>query len=172
MAAATGLAPQKNLRPGRGAVSPAAMPSTHLSLHYHLVFSTKNRAPGIGDAWKLRLHAYLGGVVKNADGVPEAIGGVEDHVHLLVGLRATAILANVVRDVKAVSSRWVHEEIGDRAFSWQEGYGAFTVSTSQCDVVREYIEKQEEHHRKRTFQQEYLELLKRSGVDYDPRYLW
>ncbi len=115
---------------------------------------------------------YLGGVVRNVEGVPEAIGGVADHVHLLVGLRATARLADVVRDVKAVSSRWVHEDAGDREFSWQEGYGAFTVSASQRDMVREYIARQEEHHRKRTFQEEYVELLKRSGVEYDDRYLW
>ena len=148
------------------------MSSTHLSLHYHLVFSTKNRVPNIAEAWRGRLHAYLGGVVRNVEGVPEAIGGVADHVHLLIGLRATARLADVVRDVKAVSSRWVHEEAGDREFSWQEGYGAFTVSASQRDMVREYIAKQEEHHRKRTFQEEYVELLQRSGVEYDDRYLW
>ena len=106
------------------------------------------------------------------NGVPEAIGGIADHVHLLIGLRATACLADVVRDVKAVSSRWVHEEIGERTFAWQEGYGAFTVSASQWDTVRESIARQEEHDHKRTFQEEYLELLKRSGVDYDERYLW
>ena len=148
------------------------MPSTHLSLHYHVVFSTKARAPVIAAAWRERLHAYLGGVVRNVEGVPEAIGGVTDHVHLLIGLRATAYLADVVRDVKAVSSRWVHEEIGDRTFAWQEGYGAFAVSASQREMVGEYIARQEEHHRKRTFQKEYLELLKRSGVEYDERYLW
>jgi putative transposase len=148
------------------------MASTHLSLHYHLVFSTKNRAPLITEKWRERLHAYLGGVVRNVDGVPEAIGGVSDHMHLLIGLKATSCLSDVVRDVKAVSSRWMHEEAGDRGFSWQEGYGAFTVSASQLDVVREYIAKQEEHHRKRTFQEEYVELLKRSGVEYDDRYLW
>ena len=148
------------------------MPSTHLSLHYHVVFSTKNRVPTIAEAWRGRLHAYLGCVVRNVEGVPEAIGGVADHVHLLIGLRATARLADVVRDVKAVSSRWVHDETGAREFSWQEGYGAFTVSASQRDMVREYIAKQEEHHRQRTFQEEYVELLKRSGVEYDDRYLW
>lgn len=148
------------------------MPSTHLSLHYHVVFSTKNRAPAIALAWRERLHAYLGGVVRNAEGVPEAIGGVADHVHLLIGLRATSCLADVVRDVKAVSSRWVHDEIGAQGFAWQEGYGAFTVSASQRGAVNDYIARQEEHHRKRTFQEEYLELLERSGVDYDERYLW
>ena len=148
------------------------MPSTHLSLHYHLVFSTKDRAPIILSAWRERLHAYIGGVARNLEGVPEAIGGVADHVHLLIGLRATARLADVVRDVKAVSSRWVHSEIGERTFAWQEGYGAFTVSASQCRAVREYIARQEEHHRKRTFQEEYIELLQRSGVEYDERHLW
>ena len=78
----------------------------------------------------------------------------------------------MVRDLKAVSSRWVHDEIGERAFAWQEGYGAFTVSASQREAVREYIARQEEHHRQRTFQEEYLELLQRSGVEYDERYLW
>ena len=148
------------------------MPSTHLSLHYHIVFSTKSRQPFIEPPWRGRLHAYLGGVLKTAGGIPEAIGGVEDHVHLLLGLDATARLADVMREVKAVSSRWVHEEMGVRAFAWQEGYGAFTVSPSQRETVRAYIARQEEHHRTRTFQEEYLDFLKRSGVDYDDRYLW
>jgi len=149
------------------------MPSTHLSLHYHIIFSTKNRVPAIAAGWRDRLHAYLGGVVRNLEGgTPEAIGGVADHVHLLIGLRASAKLADVVRDVKAVSSRWVHEEIGNKNFAWQEGYGAFTVSASQREQVRDYIARQEDHHHKRTFQEEYLDLLKRSGVEYDERYLW
>ena len=148
------------------------MSSTHLSLHYHVVFSTKDRVPLIADAWRGRLHAYLGGVARNVGGIPEAIGGGADHVHLLLGLRASSGLADVVRDLKAVSSRWVHEEIGERAFAWQEGYGAFTVSASQCEPVCAYIAGQEEHHRRRTFQEEYVELLKRSGVEYDERYLW
>jgi REP element-mobilizing transposase RayT len=148
------------------------MPSTHLSLHYHIVFSTKNRAPLISAAWRDRLHSFLGGVVRNLDGVPEAIGGVADHVHLLIGLRATACLANAVRDIKAVSSRWVHDDVGDPAFAWKEGYGAFTVSASRCDTLKEYIARQDEHHRHRTFQEEYLELLHRSGAPYDERFLW
>src|SRR5215207_2204050 len=111
-------------RQGRWKVS---MLSTHLSLHYHIVFSTKHRAPIIAETVRERLHAYLGGVVRNLNGVPDAIGGMADHVHLLAGMRATTCLADLVRDVKAVSSRWMHEEIGLTEFSWQEGYGAFTV---------------------------------------------
>ena len=147
------------------------MSSTHLSLHYHLVFGTKNHEALINSAWRERLHAYLGGVVRTLDGVPEAIGGVADHVHLLVGLRATHTLADVLREIKSVSSKWVHEETGVRSFAWQEGYGAFTVSASQLEKVRAYIQQQEEHHRTRTFREEYIELLQRSGVEFDERYL-
>ena len=148
------------------------MPSTHLSLHYHLVFSTKNRAPFIAPAWLGRLHAFLGGTVNTLGGIPEAIGGVADHVHLLIGLRATHCLADVMCEIKAVSSRWVHDEIGDRAFAWQEGYGGFTVGAPQCGAVREYIARQEEHHRTQTYQEEYVEFLRRGAVEYDDRYLW
>ena len=148
------------------------MPSTHLSLHFHVVFSTKSREPLIAAEWRDRLHAYLGGIARSAGTVPEAVGGVADHVHLLLGLPATARLADVVRDIKAVSSKWIHDETGDRAFAWQEGYGAFTVSPSNRETVRGYIVRQEEHHRKRTFQEEYLELLQRCGVVFDERYLW
>jgi len=148
------------------------MPSTHLSLHFHVVFATKNREPRIAAEWRERLHSYLGGVARQSGSIPEAVGGVADHVHLLLGLTATAPLADVVRDIKAVSSSWVHNQIGDRAFAWQEGYGAFTVSPSHRENVRSYISRQEEHHRRRTFQDEYLDLLQRCGVDFDPRYLW
>ena len=104
------------------------MSSTHLSLHYHLVFGTKNHEPVITPAWRDRLHAYLGGAIRTLDGVPGAVGGMADHVHLLVGLRATHTLADVVREIKSVSSKWVHEEVGVGSFAWQEGYGGFTVS--------------------------------------------
>jgi REP element-mobilizing transposase RayT len=155
-----------------GVLEVPAMPSTHLSLHFHVVFSTKNREPRIAVEWRDRLHAFLGGVARTSGSIPEAVGGVADHVHVLLGLNATIRLSDVVRDIKAVSSKWVHDEIKDRAFAWQEGYGAFTVSPSHRDDVRSYIARQEEHHRKRTFQEEYSELLKRCGVDFDDRYLW
>ena len=100
------------------------------------------------------------------------IGGMDDHVHLLVGLRATHRLADVLKDLKSSSSKWVHEELKKPLFSWQEGYGAFTVSASQIEVVKNYIANQEEHHRKKTFQEEYLEFLKQSDVEYDERYIW
>jgi REP element-mobilizing transposase RayT len=147
------------------------MSSTHLSLHYHLVFGTKDHEPLITSTWCDRLHAYLGGLIRTLDGVPEAVGGASDHVHLLVGLRATHTLADVLRETKSVSSAWVVEDVGVRSFAWQEGYGAFTVSPSQLENVRAYIQQQEEHHRTRTFREEYLALLQRSGVEFDERYL-
>ena len=148
------------------------MASTHLALHCHVVFSTKNRAPIISAAWRERFHAYLGGVIRNVDAIPEAVGGVNDHVHLLIGFKATHCIADVVRDVKSVSSRWVHDEIKDHDFAWQEGYGAFSVSPSKRAAVKKYIAEQEDHHRVRTFQEEYFEMLAKSGVKYDERYLW
>ena len=148
------------------------MPSTHLSLHIHVVFSTKHREPFIADDWRERLHAFLGGAIRTAGCVPEGVGGTSDHVHLLIGIRATHNLADVVRDIKHASSKWVHETIGMKGFGWQDGYGAFTVGASQIAAVKEYIARQIEHHRKRTFQEEYLEFLKRYGVEYHEKYLW
>jgi REP element-mobilizing transposase RayT len=147
------------------------MPSTHLSLHYHLVFSTKERRPLIVPAWRERLHAYLGGILNDLGAIPQAIGGVADHVHLLAGLKATHCLADVMRDLKRGSSEWVHDTIREREFAWQEGYGAFTVSANVRAEVRAYIARQEEHHRTRTFREEYLEFLRRGGVEFDERYV-
>src|SRR6185436_10529511 len=111
------------------------MPATHLSLHYHIVFSTKDRQPFIADEWRPRLHEYLGGLIRTAEGFPEAIGGTDDHVHLLAGLRATHMLSSFVQDIKQTSSRWIHETIQVKDFAWQQGYGAFTVSESNRDSV-------------------------------------
>ena len=147
------------------------MPSTYLSLHYHLVFSTKNREPWIGPSWRPRFHEYLGGTVRGLDGVAEAVGGVADHVHLLVGLKSTHCLADFVRELKKASSVWVHDEMRIAGFAWQEGYAAFTVSATARDAVREYIAHQAEHHRGKTFPEELVEMLERAGVKYDARYL-
>ncbi len=115
------------------------MPSTHLSLHYHLVFSTKNRMALIVKDWRANFHSYLGGIVKGIKGVPLAIGGIEDHVHLLLGLRATHRLDYVLRDIKADSSGWVHKVVGLTKFEWQSGYLGLTVSPSQIERVRSYV---------------------------------
>ena len=147
------------------------MASTFLSLHYHIVFSTKDRVPSIAPQWQARLHQYLGGQVKGLGGVAQAVGGVADHVHLLVGLKATHCLADFMRELKRQASVWVHTEIGTAGFAWQEGYAAFTVSPNSRKGVRGYIENQEEHHRQKSFREELVELLQRAGVEYDERYL-
>ena len=148
------------------------MPSTHLSLHYHIVFSTKERRPLIDGAWRGRLHEYLGGLIRAADGIPEIVGGTADHVHILAGLKATHTLSSFVQDIKQTSSRWIHETVGVKDFAWQQGYGAFTVSVSNVDAVKAYIANQEEHHRTKTFQEEYVTFLQKHRVDYDEKYLW
>jgi putative transposase len=148
------------------------MPSTHTSLHYHLVWSTKDRRNTIDSQWRERLHAWLGGNIRAQNGVALIVGGVADHVHALIGLRATHCLADVVRILKSESSEWIHNELRIPTFEWQEGYGAFTVSPTQLDVVRHYIANQEEHHRAKTFQEEYVELLQRAEIQYDAKYLW
>ncbi len=148
------------------------MSSTHLSLNIHVVFSTKVRCAYIEPAWLERLHAFMGGAIRQTGAVPDAIGGVADHVHLLIGIRATHCLADIVQDLKTTSSKWVHREIRQPNFSWQEGYGAFSVSPTQRAAVKRYIAGQEAHHRRRTYQEEYLELLKKAEVDFDPKFLW
>jgi putative transposase len=145
--------------------------STYLSLHYHLVFGTKNREPSIGAEWRPRLHEYLGGTITGLDGFPQKVGGVEDHVHLLVGLKATHCLADVLRELKKASSVWVHDEIGLPSFGWQEGYAAFTVSATAREGVQLYIANQEVHHGTRTFREELVEMLEKAEIEYDARYL-
>ena len=147
------------------------MGSTYLSLHYHLVFGTKNREPIIAPEWRPRLHEYLGGTINGLGGVSQGVGGVVDHVHLLASLRATHCLADVVRELKKASSAWVHEQIEFRPFSWQDGYAAFTVSATARDPVRRYIANQEEHHAATSSRDELIEMLGRAGIEYDPRYL-
>jgi hypothetical protein len=117
------------------------------------------------------LHEYLGGTVNGLKGVAQGVGGVSDHVHLLVGLKATHCLADFMRELKKSSSAWVHDEIRNRKFAWQEGYSAFTVSATAREGVRRYIANQAAHHGKRSFREELVELLAKAGVEYDARYL-
>ena len=146
------------------------MGSTYLSLHYHLVFATKERRPFIRPEWRNRLHDYLGGTVRGLGAFSRMVGGVEDHVHLLIDLRATHCLADFMRELKKGSSAWVHETISDGEFGWQEGYAAFSVSAPALPGVTRYIENQEEHHRKKSSAEELEELLKLAGVEYNSKY--
>ena len=145
--------------------------STYLSLHYHIVFGTKNRQPLIAPQWRSRLHEYLGGTIAGLGGFSQGVGGVEDHVHLLVGLKATHTLADLMREVKRMSSMWIHHQIGATTFAWQTGYAAFTVSENNREGIQRYIANQEEHHHTHTFREELVEMLERAGIAYDPKYL-
>ena len=149
------------------------MPQSYTSLHYHLIFSTKNRLPSITPDLQPRLYEYIGGILRGANSVLLAAGGMPDHVHLLVGVNKELAIAETLRTVKAGSSRWVHDTFAEqRSFAWQAGYGAFSVSYSHLGRVKAYVARQAEHHRKRTFQEEFVLFLRRHGVEYDERYLW
>jgi len=147
-----------------------AMGSTFYSLHYHVVFSTKERRPLLRAEWRQPLHQYLGGTIRGLGGVAEQVGGVEDHVHILMSLKTTDAPANLVREFKKASSVWVSERY-DRLFAWQEGYAIFSASWTHCGVLRKYIEGQEEHHRKLPFIEELKNLLAKNGVQYELKYL-
>jgi len=148
------------------------MPSTHAALFYHCVFSTKNRERWFAEDFQPKLHVYLGGSVNQLNAQSLIVGGVEDHVHLLFSMKTTENVADLIRQLKAVSSGWIKAELGRSVFAWQEGYGAFTVSVPDIEKVRRYIANQSKHHRNKSFQEEYLEMLQRAKVDYDPRFLW
>ncbi|MBI1317724.1 MAG: IS200/IS605 family transposase [Candidatus Hydrogenedens sp.] len=147
------------------------MSSTHTCLLYHVVFATKERRPWLDATIRPRVHGYLNSMVQQNNAIALAVGGVEDHVHLLLHLHQSHALASFVRDLKAGSSRWIHESLGLPLFGWQAGYGAFTVSASQKDRVARYIENQAEHHAKHSFRQELEALLHAHGIEYDPQYL-
>ncbi len=149
------------------------MPSTYTNLLYHLVFSTKHRREFITPDLRDELYPYLGGAIRDEGGILLECGGMPDHVHLLVKLPADLAIATLLRTIKSKSSKWIHERPDfDRRFAWQTGYGAFTVSQSQVDRVRKYIQTQERHHRRATFQEELVSLLKKNQIEYDERYLW
>ena len=137
----------------------------------HLIFSTKGRRPLIHTAFRPDLFAYLGGIVREMKGVALIVNGTADHVHMLLRIRPAQSPAEVTRVVKANSSRWVREK-GNKDFAWQTGYGAFSVSESRVAAVSKYIATQEEHHRKRSFQEEYVAFLKKNKIAYDERYIW
>ena len=145
------------------------MGSTFYSLHYHWVCSTKDRRPLIRE-WRPALHQYLGGTIRGLGGVALKIGGVEDHVHAVLGLKTTHCIADFVCELKKASSKWVGRKY-DHEFEWQEGYAIFTVSASMLTRVEAYVERQEEHHRKKNFNEELKELLEKHGIEYDPKYL-
>jgi putative transposase len=139
----------------------------------HCAFSTKERFPFIDSELESRLWPYIGGIARENRMKALAIGGTTDHIHVLLSLPATMSFAKAVQLIKGGSSKWIHDTFAKcKKFEWQEGYGAFSVSASQVERTIAYIRNQKEHHRKRTFQEEFLELLDKHGVEYDARYVF
>jgi len=149
------------------------MADTYASLNVHCVFSTKNRALMITDEIRDRLWSYLGGIARENHMTARCIGGVEDHVHILLSLPTTISVAKAVQLIKGGSSVWVHATFPSmHDFGWQSGYGAFSVSQSHLAATVAYIENQRKHHQCKTFQEEFLAFLKKHKVSYDERYIW
>jgi len=146
---------------------------SYVSSHYHCVFSTKDRRPLISNELRERLWPFLGGIARQNQMKAIEVGGMPDHVHILLSLPSTLSIAKALQLIKGGSSKWVHETFPEhRLFGWQVKYGAFGVSVSQLDRIIQYIKDQEKHHRKMTFQEEFLALLKKHRIEYDERYLW
>ena len=150
------------------------MPQSLAKVLVHIVFSTKNRSPFLSDKnVREEMHAYLGGTCNNLDCPVLTVGGVADHVHILCALSRNLPIAKVVGDMKRGSSKWIKTKGRMLTkFAWQNGYGVFSVGQSEVERVRQYIVGQEDHHRKKTFQDEYRSVLKEYGVNYDERYIW
>jgi len=147
------------------------MSHTSGNILLHIIFSTRGRRPSIESDFRADLFAYLGGIMREINGTALIINGTTDHVHMLVRIRPAQSSAQIVRVVKANSSRWVHAK-WDPKFAWQTGYGVFSVSESNVAAVTKYIAEQEEHHRKHSFQEEFVAFLKKNNLAYDERYIW
>ena len=149
------------------------MPQSLSKVIIHIIFSTKDREPWLDSDVRTRMHAYLATVCRDLGAEFVRIGGVADHVHIVTTLPRTVSQAQLVEQIKKASSKWIKAvDARYRGFFWQRGYGAFSVSPSQLDTVVQYVEGQQEHHRTCTFQEEYRELLRRHGIDFNERYVW
>ena len=149
------------------------MANTYSQIYIQIVFAVAGRINLIEKNWKDELYKYITGIIKNHDQKLIAIGGIENHIHILIGLKPNIALSDLVRDIKANSSRFINERRFVKGkFSWQEGFGAFSYSHSQLDNVIRYIQNQEEHHKTNNFKDEYLKFLKKYEVDFDEKYLF
>ncbi|MFB3892498.1 MAG: IS200/IS605 family transposase [Phycisphaerae bacterium] len=148
------------------------MGHTYTNLMYHGIFSTKERRPLLGAIPMAELTKVVGGIIRDRDGKLLAFNGTENHVHLLAFFHPSRSVSDMFRDIKAVSCDWVHATFRGVLFSWQSGYGAFTVSKSNSPAVERYIVGQVEHHRKQTFEEEFKRILELHGIEYDIRYVF
>lgn len=148
------------------------MANTYSQIHIQVVFAVQNRESLIGSKWKNELYQYLVGIIQNHQHKVIAINGMPDHVHILIGLRPSQSISDLMQKVKGDSSKWIYRKgfvLGK--FSWQEGYGVFSYGKSQIDDVIEYIKRQEIHHQRKTFKEEYLQFLEKFALDYDERFV-
>ena len=149
------------------------MPNTYTQIHIHAVFTVKNRDCLIKDSWKNELYKYITGIIKNNGHKPIVINSMPDHVHVLFGLRPIQSLSDLMQDIKGSSSKWINEKgFIKYKFSWQSGYGAFSHSLSQLNNVINYIKNQEEHHRKKSFIEEYKEFLELNKIEFNDKYIF
>ena len=149
------------------------MPGTFSNILLHVIFSTKNRAMAIKPDMQDTLCAFIGGIVRDERGTLLRAGGMPDHVHLLARWRTDGAVSDLLRNVKGRSSKWMHDTFAEQKdFAWQAGYGVFSVSQSQRDPVGRYIDDQAEHHRQKTFQDEFVGFLRAHQIEYDERYIW
>jgi REP element-mobilizing transposase RayT len=149
------------------------MPRTFSQITIHIVFSTKGREPLIEKDVQSRLYSYMGGITKGERSIPFAIGGMNDHVHLMLRLPTDVAIADLVRVIKSKSSGWIHETFPQLShFAWQDGYAAFSVSKSAEPEVKSYIDNQEAHHSRRDFRQELIAFLRAHEIEYDERYVF
>ncbi|MBK6836490.1 MAG: IS200/IS605 family transposase [Bacteroidetes bacterium] len=149
------------------------MANTYSQIYIHLVFAVKGRENVIDKSFKNELYKYICGIVTNKKQKVFSINGVADHIHILVSIGPDYSISNLVKDIKVNSTKWINEKkfvIGK--FQWQEGFGAFSVSQSQISKVATYIDNQEEHHKKTTFKQEYIDFLKSYNIEYDEKYIF
>lgn len=149
------------------------MAGTFTFLGLHFIFSAKNRIAMIDDVIRERLHEYVGGIIREINGRPLAINSMPEHLHLYAHLPKTISVSKFMETIKGSSSKWIHQTFpGRQEFHWQEGYGAFTVSKSNERQVIEYIRCQQEHHCRKSFQDEFLDFLRVNGIEYDEKYIW
>jgi putative transposase len=149
------------------------MPQSLSLVIVHVIFSTKDRTPFIGDSIRSELHAYLAGIPRNTGCECYRVGGVADHVHFAIRLSRTISIAELIEALKSSSSKWIKTQSSDLTnFAWQRGYACFSVGPSDLDTLCNYIDSQEEHHRIRTFEEEYRMFLKKYGVEHDEAYMW
>ncbi len=147
--------------------------STYSQIYIQIVFAVKGRESLILPQWEERLHKYITGIVQNKEQKMLAINGMSDHLHFLIGMKPSCCLSDLVREIKKSSNDFIKvEKLSKFKFSWQEGYGAFSYSHSQLNDVIAYITNQKEHHRKKSFKEEYVEFLKKFNVDYNEKYLF